>query len=960
MLPTTKTDRWPRIVVAATLFILPLVYFFPAVLGKVTLAPGDGWTQIFGIRILIGQMIVRGELPLWNPFIFAGMPLLASIQPGALYPPTWFFAVLSPQTAMNLLVLTTYHLALVGTYLYLRRIEAGRIGALIAAVTFAFGGYMIAHLGHTNRVNAAAWLPWILLAIEQLHRRASWRWVTMGSAFIALQLFAGDPQMTLYTVMVAGAYGLFTLLFRAPQAGRLKFMAASAAMSVCGALLSMIQLLPEREMLRYGERAGIDYEYFSQFSFPPTQLFGLFFPYFFGGAALEPYRVEYWGRWNLTETCGYVGMAAWLLAMAAIFASRWNRKDDNDRLVWFWAICAVVALLLSFGVFLPFGIHKFLYRVPVYNLFRASGRHLMEFTLAIGVLAGLGATALSRIERLQAKRSLAKSIALMMVIVAAAVIVYRFFDEKLVAEIPLPKFAGELSNPDLFVPLVFFVLSLVALLIFARRWSWLSGAAIVAILFLDLMAFGFSYEWRLINENDYNVAQRLADPPTIKLIKEREADLNTFRVLSHSEKPYGKNSDLINYPNISIARGLQSVNGYDPVRLWRMAEMAGNMTLDGYVSESNTFASSHQGLNLLNAKYLLSEGLNADKSGKVEIAGVAFGETPINLQLSPGAHTQIQTKAAASELAIISAMGNSDNLADGTPILAIKLKTSDGRVIEREVMAGRDTSEWAHDREDVKARIKHSRATIVETWDAAGFQGHRYLARLGFDRAEIASVEFKYLPTEADITIARASLFDMETKTSYPLESLNLPADRWQEIAEFGEVKVFENLKAMPRAWFANRAAIQTSGEVLQTIKTGRLIDGATFNPADTVLLEREIFGARQLKTPLLNSSAAETPKAEVKVTRYAPHRIDLSVSNQQPGFLVLSEMYYRGWEATVDGQRVPVERVNYNLRGIELPPGNHNVEFTFRAPSFRTGAAWSAFGVLLLIVGGVISRRRR
>ena len=46
--------------------------------------------------------------------------------------------------------------------------------------------------------------------------------------------------------------------------------------------------------------------------------------------------------------------------------------------------------------------------------------------------------------------------------------------------------------------------------------------------------------------------------------------------------------------------------------------------------------------------------------------------------------------------------------------------------------------------------------------------------------------------------------------------------------------------------------------------------------------------------------------------------------------------MYYRGWEATVNSQRVPVERVNYNLRGVELPPGNHKVEFSFRAPSFR------------------------
>lgn len=952
--PVANSDRLARIVVALTLLLLPLIYFFPAVLGKVTLAPGDGWSQIFGIRFLIGRMLASGELPLWNPYIFAGMPLLASIQPGALYPPTWLFAVLSPQLAMNVLVLTTYHLALFGTYLYMRRIGSNRVGAVFAAVTFAFGGYMIAHLGHTNRINAAVWLPWVLLAIEQLHFQIRWRWVALGAAFIALQLFAGDPQMTLYTIMVAGAYGLVTLLFRAKAENRLRFLGAALVMSVCGALLSMIQLLPERELLKFGERAGIDYEYFAQFSYPPGQSFQLFFPYFFGGAALDPYIVPYWGKWNLTETCGYVGMAAWLLAFAAMFAVRLTRKEDSDRLIWFWAGCAVVALLLAFGSFLPFDIYRKLYQVPVYNLFRASGRHLMEFNFAIAVLAGLGVTALSRIERRRANRAVFAAMGLLALIVGAGVIVYRFFDEKLVTERPLPEVAGSLTNPDIYFPVVFFGLSLIALAVYARRWSSVAGAAIVLMLFLDLMAFGFSYEWRLI---DYDMAARLADPPTVKWIKEREPDLNSFRVLSHSNDPYNKNTDLINYPNISIARGLQSVNGYDPVRIWRMAEIAGTMTLDGYVAEANTFASAHQGLNLLNAKYLLTERASATSAEKLVIEDISFNAEPISLQLGPGAHTQIQTNAQATDLAIISAMGRSDHLATGTPILRVKLHTGAGQVIEREVQAGRDTSEWAYDRPDVTANAKHARAPIAETWDSGGFQGHRYLARLRFDRAQITSVEFEYAPQDADITIARASLFDAESKTSQPLDSLNLPANRWREAAQFGEVRIFENLKAQPRAWFAPRVAVMPSVEVLQTIKTGLLKDGTPFDPSQVVLLESELFGNRDLKLP--TGSAAEA-KGEARVTRYEPRRIEVQTNNPQAGFLVLSEIYFRGWEAWVDGVRAPVERVNYTLRGVQLPPGDHKVEFVFRAHSFRTGAAWTALGVILLVAGGVISLRKR
>jgi hypothetical protein len=192
-----------RIVAAATMILLPLVFFYPATIGKIMLAPGDGWSQILGIRILIGEVIKNGQLPLWNPYIFCGMPLMAALQPGALYPPTWLFAVFSPKVAMNWMVITTYHVALIGAYLYARRIGCNRAGSMIAGVAFAFGGYMTAHLGHTNRVAAAAWLPWVVLAVEELYLNARWRWVALGALFIALQFLAGDPQMSCYTAMVA-------------------------------------------------------------------------------------------------------------------------------------------------------------------------------------------------------------------------------------------------------------------------------------------------------------------------------------------------------------------------------------------------------------------------------------------------------------------------------------------------------------------------------------------------------------------------------------------------------------------------------------------------------------------------------------------------------------------------------------------------------------------------------------
>ncbi|MFN0088525.1 MAG: YfhO family protein [Blastocatellia bacterium] len=952
-----------RLAAGLLLLSIPIVYFYPAVRGALMLAPGDGWTQILGIRALIGQMLRDGHLPLWNPYIFSGMPLLASIQPGALYPPTWLFAVLSPQAAMNCMVITTFHLALIGTYLYARRIGADRPGSMVAGIAFAFGGYMIAHLGHTNRIAAAAWLPWILLAIEELYLRLRWRWVALGALFIAMQLLAGEPQMNLYTGMVGAAYAAFSLLLRERAEGRRRFLYGLAAMWICGALLSAAQLLPDRELLRRGEREAISYDYFSLFSFPPRQLPQLIFPYFFGGAAKAPYSVVYWGQWNATETAGYVGMTAMTLGLIAVCSQFTGEK--RDRMVWFWAGCAGVSLALAFGSHLPFGIHRALYGVPVYRLFRASGRHLFEFNFALAVLAAMGATFIARRAELagrafRAGRAFWAGSIGMTAVVAGVVILYRYFPEALVMELPVTAGAASFAKAEIRLPVLFFLLGLGAIALYRFRGSRpgpvraIAGGLLVVVSLADLASFGHFYEWAQVPGD---LAARMSDPPTVRWIKEREPDLNGFRIVSFSQAPMGRNYESLNYPNVSIVRGLQSVNGYDPLALARYTAFAGNMNLDGYIRDLSAFDAVDQSFNLLNVKYLLWERADPEgPSGVVEHEGIRFDANPMNLVLSAGKTANFSARGMATELAVISSLERSPRVPGGTVIAEFAIRTTDGRVIERQVVAGRDTSEWAYDRPDVRAVIQHERARVIESFSEPGFEGRRYLARFPFDRAEIERVEVRYLHDEAGISLARLSLHDAETSQSRPLMAINLPPDRWRRAASMGEVEIYENLKRLPRAWFVRRAEVLPGLEILETVRSGRRKDGSPFDPAGTVLFEKEDFGRREVALPRIEDPV----NAEARIVRYEPQRIEIETRNEQPGFLVLSEIYYRGWDAWIDGRRVPVEKVNYVLRGLPVPAGAHRVEFVFRSPSFRNGAVYSVLGLALLLVGSPMASRMR
>ncbi len=229
----------------------------------------------------------------------------------------------------------------------------------------------------------------------------------------------------------------------------------------------------------------------------------------------------------------------------------------------------------------------------------------------------------------------------------------------------------------------------------------------------------------------------------------------------------------------------------------RMAAIAGDMTLDGLVPDSRALNDSHQGFNILNVKYLLRERQRPiDAALAVAINGVRFRPELFNLALRPGSHLEMEAEGVkATELALVTAMVRSTHVVDGTPVAKVRIRLKDGQVIERDIQAGRDTAEWAYERIDVRSGARHRLGPVAESWEAGGFPGHRYITRMKFDRAEVDRIEFEYLLADAELDIARASLYDEVTNQSTPLETVILSPERWRKLETFGEVDLFENLR---------------------------------------------------------------------------------------------------------------------------------------------------------------------
>jgi len=141
-------------------------------------------------------------------------------------------------------------------------------------------------------------------------------------------------------------------------------------------------------------------------------------------------------------------------------------------------------------------------------------------------------------------------------------------------------------------------------------------------------------------------------------------------------------------------------------------------------------------------------------------------------------------------------------------------------------------------------------------------------------------------------------------------------------------VWIYENPNVLPRAYVVHRAEVVSGRSSLERLTS------PDFNPRTTALLEEPLpanQAAALAEAPLRSASVAH-------IVLYDLHRVEVEAEIATPGILVLSDVYYPGWEVTVDGVRVPLLRVNYVLRGVYLSPGTHQVVYRFIPKVFYIG----------------------
>lgn len=292
----------------------------------------DVVSVIYPIKALAVEFIKKGELPLWNPNLFGGYPLLANFQIGLLFPTMIFYLFLPLATAWTLQVFMQPLIALIFMYLYLRELKISKLPSIFGSVVYGFGGFSMVWLEWNTLSLTSAFLPMVLLCADKLLKISGPLWGTLLAIFIVLQIFAGYPQLIAFELIAIYLWALVNFGFKIKGLAKLTFFI------IAGILLSSVQLVPALELLNISQRKVevID----SNLLFLPWQnLIGFIAPDFFG----NPSTLNFWGEGNYTLLTIYSSLIGLILAS---FSVKYFKTNKHIR---FLIILFVISLIITLG-----------------------------------------------------------------------------------------------------------------------------------------------------------------------------------------------------------------------------------------------------------------------------------------------------------------------------------------------------------------------------------------------------------------------------------------------------------------------------------------------------------------------------------------------------------------------------------------------------------------------------------
>lgn len=521
-------------------------------------------------QTFVHDALSQGTYPLWNPYIFCGMPSYASLT-NAPYVDITGAVVYGALDAIGKVVPFTPFIRafanyfLLGLLMYLlirgKKLSAGT--ALFAAVTLTFMPQVVAYsvFGHSTKMASAVFIPLIFLLVERLLDKRNLLFFSLAGLAIGLQLLRAHVQISYYTQMIVGLYFIYWAVVQIRTEKKFAPVLKGAGLLigavVMGVLVSSVLNLSVWEYAKYsirggGGSGGLDFSYATNWSLPPAEMLNFLVPSFmgFGGNT-------YWGPMIFTDFPVYFGVVTLFLAGLSLVVRR-------NRMTRFFAILAVLALLASFGKYFPVLFGPMFKLLPFFNKFRAPKMINILIGFSLTVMAAYGIEGLITMAR-EARDATLKKVRMYSLYFSGVMLALLLF--LLLGQGLYLKWAAQLGNMahraytmatnDALRSLLLVAAAAGVSLLAVRRpkYSRIVPLIFIILVCVDVWPVNKRFMHPQPNQQQLSI---FTEPPEVPFLKNREG---VFRVW-----PLGYQR-LAQYPNLYMYYRLQSVSGYSAVKM---------------------------------------------------------------------------------------------------------------------------------------------------------------------------------------------------------------------------------------------------------------------------------------------------------------------------------------------------------------------------------------------------------
>jgi len=333
-------------------------------------------------------MSSSGVIPLWNPYIFAGQPLVANSQSALFYPPNLMLFFLDPGIVATLRAFFNLLILVIFGYLLGRQLGISSTGSVLISVGFALCGPVTVWLGHPH-TNVFSWFPFLMWSGEKVFKgNRKMFWAGVFSVGVGFSILGGHPETAFHLLLIVSVYFLLRIIFsKKISSYSFKTSYFLIIAIILGILIGSIQLIPFTDFLfrsttfnQGGRGEQGKHLLWSETSLGNLSGFAtMIYPNFFGNPPDRTYNNPIKSSYNYNEQAIYFG----LIPLSFLFLLLFRRKNP------------VKVKILFFISFFSLGIA---WRLPFFEIFNhlpifsmvANSRLKIFFVFTAIILAGFG------------------------------------------------------------------------------------------------------------------------------------------------------------------------------------------------------------------------------------------------------------------------------------------------------------------------------------------------------------------------------------------------------------------------------------------------------------------------------------------------------------------------------------------------------------------------------------------